>query len=172
MNTSGVNTLSAEQLIAIMDEIPYTVIVANPDGKFVFWNKLAYSLFKKDLVTSSMENWVEEWGCYNLDRTTHYKTENLPLARALRGEVVKNEKMYLQTIGRQGLYLEIDAYPIFNADGTVQVGVVMCKDITAEQLLYSSVIHQINELKHYLQHLVEDNIIKNQSNEIADKKLD
>lgn len=157
---SGNNSMTPELYATVMADIPYTMIIANLEGKFIFWNKSAYKLFKKELKESEQDDWVDDWGVYNLDKTTKYATEDIPLSRALRGETVTAEKLYLHTAGRDGLYIKVSAFPIFDEENKIKAGVVVCEDITTEQQLYESIIHKINDLESYLKELVKDNILR------------
>lgn len=148
------DNLTIDLVANIMDQIPYSIIISNLKGEFIFWNRYAFRLFNEDLLNSKQPDWVSDWGVFNLDKVTLYKTEDIPLSRALSGEAVYNEKIYLQKANSKGIYLEVNAFPIFDKDNKVEVGVVMYKDITAEQKLYESIIHKINDLESYLQELI------------------
>ena len=153
--------ISLELLTKLVDEIPYAILVAKPDGEFNFWNKEAYKLFNKDLRQSPKEHWVEDWGCYKLDGTK-YLTEEVPLSMALNGINVYNEKMCLKLANdTKCMYIKVSAFPLTDNDNNVISAVVMCEDITKEQELYEHVIERFNEIESYIIDLLDVKTIYN-----------
>lgn len=153
--------ITLDLLKKLVDEIPYAILVAQPNGEFNFWNKEAYRLFNKDLRQSPQAHWVDDWGCYKLDGTK-YQTEDIPLSMALRGINVYNEKMCLKMGGaKECMYIKISAFPLTDDNGDVVSAVVMCEDITKEQELYEHVIERFNEIETYIKDLLDVKTIYN-----------
>lgn len=153
------NKISLELYKAIIDGMPYGVLVANPNGEFILWNKLSYSLFKNDLAVSRQENWVHDWGVFEVDKKTMFKPDDVPLARALRGEVVTNVKIYIKNADKDkdGVFIKVNAYPIRSETGQLEAGIVIVEDITKEQLFYDKMIDTISEFQNSVEYLLTHN---------------
>lgn len=150
---TSVSKLSVDLYAKIIDSMPFGIIVANSKGEFIVWNEVAYKYFKKELITSVQENWVEDWNICHTDKVTKFKTEEIPMCRALKGESVSGVKMHISYEGRLGMYLKVCAYPVYSEDGEIEAAIVMLEDITAEQKIYDEVISTLNEMAGYLKNL-------------------
>lgn len=150
------NDLGIELYKDIINAMPLAVIVCDIKGDFILWNDAAFSLFKRDLRESPQKSWVHDWGVYQMDTKTLYKDEEIPLARALRGEITLNAKLYLGKGIKEGggIYVKVSGYPIFNKNGLIEAGIVVCEDITYEQIIVDTIIKKISELESY----IKDNI--------------
>ena len=145
--------LSIELYAKVIDSMPCGFIVANNKGEFIVWNKAAYKLFKKELITSVQDNWVDDWGIYHTDKVTKFLTEEIPMSRALNGETVTGVKMYICVEEREGMYLKVSAYPVYNSGSEIEAAIVMIEDITVEQKIYDEVISTINQMAGYLKNV-------------------
>lgn len=165
---SSENKTSINLYIKIIDIMPYGMIVADKNGKFILWNEKADPIFTNKSVSCTKEEWVEKFGVYHTDKVTKFKTEDLPMVRALRGETVKGERMYLtNTSNPEGMFLKVSSFPIYSDNSNeIEAAVIVIDDITQEQLLYDSVIAKIAELESYLKkHNLESLILnKNKNN--------
>ncbi|MBC7426723.1 MAG: PAS domain-containing protein, partial [Bacteroidia bacterium] len=127
------NKLSVELYAKVIDSMVCGFIVANNKGEFIIWNEAAYKMFKKELITSVQDNWVEDWGIFHMDKTTKFLTEEIPMSRALKGETVKGVKMYISVEGREGMFLKVSAYPVYTSESEIEAAIVMLEDITEEE---------------------------------------
>ena len=74
----------AEVLRSIIATLPEGVIVADCDGRFLFFNDTAKSILGIESMGVAPADWSQAYGCYTADGTTPYPADRLPLARALR----------------------------------------------------------------------------------------
>lgn len=140
----------------VVDNLPHGIIVSDAEGKFIIWNEKALPMFPDGLFQSKQENWVEDFGVYQIDKITKYKTEELPMSKALKGVTTANEKMYIQHGEKEGIFLKVSSYPIYNCEhDELEAGVVLIEDITQEQILYDNIINKINELENYLKDIMD-----------------
>lgn len=148
---SSENKRLIELSYKLVNIIPYGVIIANKDGKFIFWNKNSQPVFTERLRESVKENWTEEFGVYSVDKTTKYETEDLPMCKALKGETVVGEKMFvIHEDCPDGVYLKVSAYPILDGNNTIEAGAIIFEDITQEQLAFEEIVRGLNDLEVYL----------------------
>jgi PAS domain-containing protein len=151
LSQQQVQTMSMELYQSLIADMPLGVMVANTAGEFILWNDQAAKLFKEELKITNQNEWAEQFGVFRLDKETRYKTEEIPMSRALNGEYVENEKLFIRNNGTpEGIYIKITAYPLMDQTAQVIAGVVIFEDITKEQQMYDSVIGKINELEDYL----------------------
>ena len=144
--------LTLDLYYKIINVMPYGMIVADKNGKFILWNTKSFPIFNENLLNSTKENWVKDFGIYHIDKETLYKTEDLPMVKSLNGQSIIGEKMFVKHEGiPEGTFLKVSSFPIMNDDGTgIQASVTVFDDITQQQLLYDSIIFKINELEKYL----------------------
>lgn len=116
---------------AVLASIAEGVVVADARGKFLVWNAAAEQMIGLGPADTPLDKWAGLYGCYLPDMQTPYPTDRLPLVRALRGEAVNEEEMFLKNAKRPaGVWLSVNARPLHFEDGTVHGGVVVFRDIT------------------------------------------
>ena len=113
---------------AIFDSISDGVIVADEKGNLTF-NPSAERIVGVRLDTIP-DQWTEEYKIFYPDQVTRIPTEELPLARALRGEATDEMEMFIRTSGKpQGVYISASGRPI-TLPGTARGGVIVFRDVT------------------------------------------
>ena len=76
-------------------------------------------------------DWVPAWGCYLPDMVTPYPPERFPLARAIRGEEVLHELMFIRNPGQPaGVWISVSGRPLRDNGGTIRGGVAVFRDLT------------------------------------------
>ncbi len=120
---------------SIVENILEGVVVANHEGRFVLWNPAARRLVGIGREEIDPATWPVRYGCFRPDRVTPYPAEELPLARALRGEVIDGEEMYLCNPARpEGAWLCLSAVPLRDEAGGPNGGVMVLRDISETRL--------------------------------------
>ena len=113
---------------AIFDSISDGVIVVDEKGNLTF-NPSAERIVGVRLDTLP-DQWTEEYKIFYPDQVTRIPTEELPLARALRGEATDEMEMFIRTSGKpQGVYISASGRPI-TLPGTARGGVIVFRDVT------------------------------------------
>jgi light-regulated signal transduction histidine kinase (bacteriophytochrome) len=80
------------------------------------------------------EEWSERYGVYLPDQVTPYPPDQLPLARAIRGESVDGDEQFLRHAKvPHGIWLSVTGRPLIDESGTLRGGVVVFNDITARK---------------------------------------
>lgn len=151
-------------LRSVLDSMSDGVYVANTAGEMTMVNAAARRMQGLDAPESRMAEWSNYYRVFELDRRTPFPFENLPLVRALRGEIVDNSQIYTQ-IPRSalppsheslfteefagelpGIYLDINGRPIYDDKGTLRGGVIVSRDITLQKLAEMRVLSRNEEL--------------------------
>lgn len=122
-------------LQTILDSIAEGVVVTDLEGKIVFTNPVAKKIVGVELKDISPKKWASAYGIYYPDKNTLYPSTQLPLARAIDGEIINNEIIFLKNQQHpDGLYVNVSASPLKNPEGLVRGGVIIFRDITESKL--------------------------------------
>ncbi len=75
---------------------------------------------------------VESFDLYDADATCKLRTEDVPISRALRGEVVK-DALITARLDDAWVFLRCNAAPLHGTDNAIAGAVVLVQDVTSEQ---------------------------------------
>lgn len=119
-------------LHTIINNLTDGVIVADKTGNFICFNQAARDILGIGARPIKPEDWATAYGCYLPDMTSPYPAGQLPLARALHGEHIENEVIYIRNAARpNGVFIQVNARPMLDEHGLLSGGVVALRDITA-----------------------------------------
>jgi sigma-B regulation protein RsbU (phosphoserine phosphatase) len=115
----------------VIDSLDDGVVVADLDGRCLLANPAARRLFATDFADVPAAEWTSPFGCRLPDMVTPYPPQDMPLTRALRGEVVSNLELFMVNLwAPHGMWLSINGTPVRDARGNIEGGVVVLRDIT------------------------------------------
>ena len=114
------------------------VIVADATGRFVLFNETAERLLGMGRREVDVPEWSATYGCFYDDGRTPFPSEQLPLARALRGEASTADVFIRNPSLPNGVFISITGTPIREEDGRPDGGVVVFRDVTAHRSWPSS----------------------------------
>ena len=124
-------TEGTEPLRVVLNSLTDGVIVADMNGEFLFFNPAAERILGIGSRDIAQANWTSVYGCYRTDRVTPYPTEQLPLARAIRGEEVIDEHIFIRNPERSnGIWISISASPLRDKNILICGGIMIFRDIT------------------------------------------
>ncbi|MBC7891910.1 MAG: response regulator [Sphingobacteriaceae bacterium] len=152
-----------QRLKQILEAIPVSVSVVDPQGKLFFSNQAAVALFGEQLLTDSYSDLLSSIKTYRFPSGEPYPPKERPLLRAMRGETSQVDDMEIRTAGRSFLVLS-SARPVFDSDGTLRYVVSSSIDIT-ETNLSRQRMQEAKELAERAA-LVKENFLANMSHEI------
>jgi len=120
----------------ILDSLADGVIVADTQGKFLVINRAAKSMTGIDYIDVPIDKWSEKYGLHLSDTTTFYPLQDLPLVRAMRGETVIEQEMFIRNVNLPlGAWLSVNGAPMEIEEGAGKVGVIVFRDITRHKLI-------------------------------------
>jgi len=142
LKSQEANDAQTRLLQSILDSMGDGVVVANSDGKFVLFNPAAEKLLAGGAVEREPGDWAKHYGFFLPDEVTLYPAENVPLARAMRGETVTNAEIFVRPEGcLAGKWINFTARPLRCADDVLG-GVSVLRDVTdakrAERILLAA----------------------------------
>ncbi len=115
----------------VLDCMREGVVVADREGRLLVFNPAAERTLGRSTELSSTDRWNPLYEVFHPDRVTRYASEDLPLFRAIRGESVDHEELYIAHPSLQdGTWMLINARPLLDDQGEIQGGMVVFHDIT------------------------------------------
>jgi two-component system, cell cycle sensor histidine kinase and response regulator CckA len=122
----------AQFLGSILDTMGEGLIAIDRDHKILVWNAAARRLTGAG-PDASLARWPDHFRVCRGERPEFVPAEELPLARALRGELAADEELYLPaTAERGGLWINASARPLRN-DANVVGAIMVFRDVTAQK---------------------------------------
>ena len=121
-----------ESVLKSMDE---GVILIDNKGKFELFNDSAKKILGIGPLDVDITLWPEKYGLYKPDTTTIISFTELPLIRALRGEFINEEELYIRNeYNQKGSFVLTSARQVVRPDGSIYGAVVIFRDITETKL--------------------------------------
>ncbi|MEG5160617.1 PAS domain S-box protein, partial [Microcoleus sp. AT3-A2] len=118
------------RLRQFLEAMPIGVGVLGADGKPYYVNRKAKEIFGKGVVpNTSSEQLSEVYEVYQAGTNQKYPTENLPIVRALKGEIARADDAEVHQ-GDKIIPLEIFATPIYDQQGNIVYAINTLQDIT------------------------------------------
>ncbi|HKR21104.1 MAG TPA: ATP-binding protein [Pyrinomonadaceae bacterium] len=118
-------------LESILHHMSDAVVVADKESRFLVFNPAAERMFGLGATATQAEGWSRTYGLYLPDQVTEFPADELPLARAIRGESVNDVEMFVRhERAPDGVWVTINARPVRDAGGELAGGVTVCRDVT------------------------------------------
>ncbi len=125
----------------IIDDLPVGVVIVNPEGKFAIFNREAERMLGMGARDITAEAWSESYGCFLPDKTTPYPSQDLPLARAVRGEEVTDEVIFVRNRHQhEGVWIRTSSRPLKHIGGEHGWAAVVFTDITKQRKMMEDVM--------------------------------
>lgn len=129
----------SDVLTAIFKNLAVGVIVCDTHARFLFFSPEAERILGTGAIQADFAAWSAAYGCFRPDRVTPYPPDELPLARAVRGEEALHELIFIRNAARpEGLWIDASATPLRGVSDEVCGGVVVFSDISVPENLLSN----------------------------------
>ena len=140
-----------DTLRIIFENLPVGVMVADADGKLLFFNAAAEKILGGSATKANPAEWGGAYGWYLPDQNTLLAAEQLPLARAIRGEEFSDELIFVRSPQQpSGVFISVSGRAVRSVMGLTG-GVVIFHDATEQQrslqtnVLLTQVVEQIGD---------------------------
>ena len=137
-----------ELIETAFDSISDGMVATDTKGNFLYVNETAKRIVGVESEDAGPDEWSEAYGTFHLDRTTLYPPEELPLARAMRGERTDGVELFIRNRQRpQGVYISVTGRPLRDAAGTHVGGVIVLRDVTRDKDAERSLQRTMRDLR-------------------------
>ncbi len=137
-----------ELLQSILKSLADGVVVGDLAGRLMVWNPAAESLLGTAPGEAPIREWPGLFGLFLPDAQTPHPAADLPLARAIRGETVRNQPLVVRNAKHpEGRTISVNGGPLRDADGHPAGGVVVLRDITSMQQAEAEIRSQNADLE-------------------------
>ncbi|MDB5947033.1 MAG: multi-sensor signal transduction histidine kinase, partial [Ramlibacter sp.] len=139
----------------VLNSMQDALIAVNPSGQFLMFNEAASRMFPLGGPAPLPHHWPQQYGLYHADGSTLYQADELPLARALRGETGRQLQMLVRNAQvPAGRLLQCSYQPV-RGEGGISGGLVVFTDVTALQRLQDEQAFQFKQLRDTQLKLIE-----------------
>jgi two-component system sensor histidine kinase/response regulator len=123
-----------ELLQLVLDNIADGVVVVDENGKFLLFNPAAEEILGQGALDTVPADWTRDYGLLLPDQVTPFPVEQLPLTRAMRGEMVNRSQIFVRHPGRpKGTWLSVNARPLRDEAGRARGAVAVFRNISARK---------------------------------------
>ncbi|MEH2051659.1 ATP-binding sensor histidine kinase [Nostoc sp.] len=119
-----------EFLNVIIQTITDGIVVCDSHGKLTLFNKATREFHGLPVESLPPEQWTEHFDLYQLDGKTPLSTTEIPLFRALQGEIVENAEMVIAPKHGSKRILLASGQAIVDSSGNKLGAVVVMRDIS------------------------------------------
>lgn len=124
----------SELLRAVLDNMGDGVVVADTAGKLIADNPAAHRIVGPDLAALSGLRPGPEAGLFLPDQVTPYPPDELPLARAIRGESTDQVEVFVRSAHRpDGAWSSATGRPLRGHGDELRGGIVVLRDVTEKK---------------------------------------
>jgi len=128
-----------------MQQVAEGVVVVDLEGHFLFVNRAAQRIVGIGPMDTPPADWSSLYGCFRPDKVTPFPSEQLPLARAMRGEPVDEEEIFIRNPHTpEGAWISVSSTPLRDGEGQLAGGVIVFRDVTAHRRS-REVVHQLSK---------------------------
>jgi sigma-B regulation protein RsbU (phosphoserine phosphatase) len=118
----------------VIRDLPEGLMISDRNGRILCFNAAAQRILGLDALDVGPDDRTWVYGCRLPDAVTPFPPDRLPLARALRGEVVTDVEIFVHSEHvPAGVWISASAAPWRDEDGMVSGGVVLFRDVTGQK---------------------------------------
>ena len=115
----------------IFNSISDGVIAADASGTFTIFNPSAKRLLGIGRIDTTPGKWSDNYGFFFPDRITPFPPDELPLARALKGEASDEVEMFVRNPEvPEGVFISVSGRPLQGEEESEKGGVIVFRDVT------------------------------------------
>jgi len=119
-----------EYLKVVLDSVSDGIVACDARGVLTVWNRAIQQFHGLPAEPIPQQKWSEYYRLYRPDGQRTLRTEEVPLVRALKGEIVQDQELLI--ISRQGKPLTVltNGRALINSEGEKLGAVIAVRDIT------------------------------------------
>jgi PAS domain S-box-containing protein len=117
-------------LQSVLNSMAEGLAASDEQGNLVLWNSAAEKILGMGATDLPSQEWAEHYGMFLNDTVTPFPSDQIPLVRAIRGEVCTTEMFVRNPNIADGIWIEVCAGPLKDKQGKVRGGVAAFRDTT------------------------------------------
>lgn len=126
--------INREQFLSVvLDSLSEGVVACNAQGELMLFNEATKTFHGLEAEPIPPKNWADHYSLHRADGT-HMIPEEVPLARALAGEKIRDAVMVIAPNASEARTVLCSGGPIHDANGKLLGAVVVMRDISAQIL--------------------------------------
>ncbi|MGI4791290.1 MAG: HD domain-containing phosphohydrolase [Janthinobacterium lividum] len=136
-----------EFLGALLESLSDSIVVCDETGALRVFNETTRRF--TDLPENPVlpQQWPESFGLYQLDALTLLRPEEVPLFRALQGEIVHEAPMFIRRMGEPERHLIANGQAMWSEQGRKLGAVIAMRDVTETRAAEASLREQEQHLR-------------------------
>ncbi|MGC3976387.1 MAG: PAS domain S-box protein [Nitrospira sp.] len=129
-------------LQSVLNSMADGVVMADETGTFRVWNPAAEQILGSVPAKRTVGHWSDDFTIFRPDGHTPYPVQDIPLARAIRGESVTGATLFLKRRSQgDDLWLDVSARPLRDEMGLIKGGVVVFRDVSEARRIDEALRH-------------------------------
>jgi len=120
-------------LSAVLEAVEDGIVACGPDGVLTVYNRATRSFHGLEPGATMSRAWAEQHDLFGPDGVTPLQPDEVPLQRALAGEVVRNAEMVIAPPGGKTRHLLASGQPLYDEAGHKLGAVVSMHDVSAQR---------------------------------------
>jgi PAS domain S-box-containing protein len=118
-------------LAAVLEAVEDGIVACGADGKLTLFNRATRGFHGMPPGMTTADDWSEQYDLYRADGVTPLPQQEIPLVRALAGEVVREAEIVIAPKGGVARHLLSSGQPLYDEAGHKLGAVVSMHDVSA-----------------------------------------
>lgn len=115
------------------------LVISDLSGQFLLFNPAAEKILGVGARSLNPSEWADAYGCFLPDKVTPFPADRLPLIRALQGEKIDDELIYIKNPEQpSGKWISVSGKPLMDEKRAVCGGMVIFRDISERKITEES----------------------------------
>ena len=132
----------------VFESIGDGVVAADPEGHFTIFNSSAEQITGMGRMESSPDKWTRQYGIFHSDGQTPFRTDQLPLLRAMQGKKTDDLEVFICNEKRPaGVFISVNGRPLLEHPEGHGGGVITFRDVTNRKRAESDLKKAMQELR-------------------------
>lgn len=131
-----------EFLRAMLNSLTEGIVACDAEGKLTMFNQAAREFHGIGPAPIGPEGWAQRYGLYRPDGQTELSRNDIPLFRALNGEIVREAEMVIAHDNGTRRTLMVNGQAFYDDEGSKLGAVVAMHDVTERRALQDRLAHQ------------------------------
>ncbi|UAW98447.1 GAF domain-containing protein [Halopseudomonas nanhaiensis] len=114
----------------LLGSVVEAVVACDAEGQLTLFNQAARDWHGTDIARLDSLQWADYYQLFEADCVTPLRHERIPLIRALRGEMIREEEICIQAVGQAPRTVSCNGGPVTDAAGQPAGAVVVMHDLS------------------------------------------